>query len=215
MADLILASASPRRRELLSLIGIDFTILPADIDETFPTGDASVREIARDLAMQKTRAIAGQSPGRPVLAADTIVALEGDLLAKPGDADEAREMLERLRDRTHLVVTGVALAYDGRVETFDVTTEVTMRDYAPAEVEASIERGDPFDKAGGYAIQDPLFRPVARYSGCYTNVIGLPLGDVVQHLSGAGLADGFSLKPVARPGCMCCPWVAGPALNGD
>ena len=121
--------------------------------------------------------------------ADTIVALRGALLGKPHDADEARAMLEFLRGRTHRVVTAVAVLPAGRRGPLvdHAVTRVTMRRYTDAEIAASIARGDPFDKAGAYAIQDDRIAPVARYDGCYCNVVGLPLWTAVRLLGRAGL----------------------------
>lgn len=187
MVDLILASASPRRRELLGKLDLSFDVHPADVDEQFPAGVCDVGEIAEALARQKARAILPTAGTTPVLAADTIVAVDGELLGKPADADEARVMLARLRNREHIVVTGVALADHKQLRLFHVMTEVVMREYDLSEVEASIERGDPFDKAGAYAIQDPIFKPVANYRGSYSNVVGLPLREVADELLEAGI----------------------------
>lgn len=210
MTDLILASASPRRRELLGLLEISFDVQPADVDERLPANERDVGKIAEELARQKARAIVPEAGETPVLAADTIVALDGQLLGKPQNADEAREMLERLRGREHIVVTGVALSFEQEMTSFHATTEVVMRDYDPAAVEASIERGDPFDKAGGYAIQDPIFRPVALYRGCYTNVVGLPVGGVAYQLMKTGILSQVPTPIEERPPCACCPWIEAP-----
>ena len=149
----------------------------------------------RRLSKEKAHAVAEQLQSQAtILAADTVVILaadtigidgEGEILGKPADADEARAMLKRLRGRDHLVVTAFTLLKTGTVSsnhTQDVQTRVTMRDYSDAEIEDYIATGDPFDKAGSYAIQHPEFRPVSDLSGSRTNVIGLPLDEVREAL---------------------------------
>jgi len=206
-AKLILASASPRRRELLSRLGIPFEVVPADIDEDVSAGRPE--RIARRLASAKTLAVATLRPEALVLAADTVVACRGRLLAKPRDAAEAQVMLQLLRGRAHRVVTAVAVVPPletprrGVSTLVDhVVTVVRMRHYSDEEIAASIARGDPFDKAGAYAIQDETFRPVASYTGCYCNVVGLPLWTTVRLLGRAGLdITGSNLLPQ----CRTCP----------
>lgn len=171
---LVLASASPRRRELLASLGLPFDVVPSEVDEDSEERDP-VR-LARLLARRKAEAVAAERPKALVIGSDTVVALDGALLGKPADAAEAREMLRALRGRTHEVVTGVAVALGGRVAVDHGHTGVRMRDYTDAEIEAFIASGSPFDKAGGYAIQDPAFAPVERFEGCRCNVIGLPVG---------------------------------------
>ncbi len=143
----------------------------------------------------------------PLLAADTVVALDGRLLDKPTDAGEARRMLRDLRGREHIVVTGVAVMPAGRRSALVrcPATRVRMRDYTDAEIEASIGRGDPFDKAGAYAIQDPLLRPVAGYEGCYCNVVGLPLWSAVELLRRAGVDVSGVRAERLLPECASCP----------
>lgn len=200
---LVLASASPRRRELLARLAIPFEVLPVDVDEAVRGSRADLE--ARRLAREKAEAARLLEPAAPILAADTVVVLEGRILGKPGDAEEAREMLERLRGRTHNVITAVALLPQGERAALarQPLTRVTMRPYADGEIAAAINRGDPFDKAGAYAIQDELFRPVESYDGCYCNVIGLPLWPVIEMLRKAGVAD----LAVDRllPQCATCP----------
>lgn len=172
---LILASASPRRRELLARLGVPFEVVEPGIDEGEPSGRPE--RVARRLATAKARAVADVWPKAIVLAADTVVAHHGALLGKPCDDAEARAMLERLRGRRHRVVTAVAVIAPARRRPLvgHAVTAVTMRGYGDDEIAASIARGDPFDKAGGYAIQDERLRPVESYQGCYCNVVGLPL----------------------------------------
>lgn len=171
---IVLASASPRRRELLAALGVSFEVVPSEVDET--TEEREAVRVAESLARRKAEAVAAAQPDALVIGSDTVVALDGRLLAKPADAEKARGMLRNLRGRAHEVVTGVAVALDGRVLVDHGRTGVHMRAYSDAEIEAFIASGSPFDKAGGYAIQDEAFAPVARFEGCRCNVIGLPLG---------------------------------------
>jgi MAF protein len=203
---LVLASASPRRRELLSALGYDFEVVPSSVDEAAFTRTRPER-LARALAAAKARDVAAMHPDATVLAADTVVVQRGVLLAKPADAEEARRMLERLRARPHRVITGVCVVAPGmRTSVTHETTRVVLRDYAAAEVEASIARGDPFDKAGGYAIQDPVLRPVAAYEGCYCNVVGLSLWRALRLLREAGVGPTREARmPVACEGCATKP----------
>ena len=143
--------------------------------------------VAVALARAKAEAVTAQRPGAVVLAADTIVVLDGRLLGKPGDAGEASRMLAVLRQRAHVVITGVAIVGPDRRWEESASTRVWMRTYSEPEVEASIVRGDPFDKAGAYAIQDPILRPVRRIAGCRCNVIGLPLATVAAGLARFGI----------------------------
>ncbi len=175
---LILASASPRRRELLSALDVPFTVRPANAEEDVDPAqapEAAVRSIAERKATAARAANGGQSL---VLAADTVVVLDGRVLGKPADAPEARGMLAALAGRRHDVYTAVVVCDGERRISETVCTGVTMRQYSTAEIDASIAAGTPFDKAGGYAIQDPLLRPVEQFDGCYCNVMGLPLWTV-------------------------------------
>jgi MAF protein len=184
--ELILASQSPRRRELLQLLGLPFQTMVANADEdsiTHPDPAANVIQTAR----LKASLIAAQladatlSSGMLVLAADTTVALGTEMLNKPVDAMAARQMLTRLRNTQHEVHTGFVLLElaTGREWQGVSTAVVTMRAYRDDEIETYIASGDPFDKAGGYAIQHPDFRPVARLQGCYCNVMGLPVCELI------------------------------------
>lgn len=197
---LVLASASPRRRELLAALGVPFEIDPADVDETSAERDPA--RLAESLALLKARAVARRRPGDIVIGSDTVVALDGRLLGKPADAPEARAMLHALRDRAHEVVTGVAVVAPGGIEVVaHERTAVVMRAYSDAECEAFIARGEPFDKAGGYAIQDAAFRPVTRIEGCECGVMGLPLWTLARLLRGAGIGGGDP----ALDRCAGCP----------
>jgi MAF protein len=205
MTNLILASASPRRRELLSLLGVSFDVRPVDVIED--GGDGSRAEIAaRRLAREKAEAARLRDNEPPILAADTVVVHAGEILGKPRDSDEARKMLKRLRGRWHEVVTGVAVIPEGRTGSLvrHAVTTVLIRYLGDDEIEASIARGDPFDKAGAYAIQDSALSPVEAYEGCYCNVVGLPLWPTIEVLRKAGVsvaADAGDLLPQ----CVACP----------
>jgi septum formation protein len=194
---LILASSSPRRRELLTQLGVSFAIRTPQIQEIRHPGERAA-DYVRRLSLEKALAVAATLAGSQyVLAADTTVVLPdatrptGErILEKPASAAEARDMLSRLRGRDHRVVTAFTLAAtDGRRQphTQAVQTIVRMRDYTDAEIAAYIATGDPFDKAGGYAIQHSGFAPVASITGSHSNVVGLPLEEVAAALMDWGL----------------------------
>jgi septum formation protein len=174
---LVLASASPRRQELLARLGISFTVEPSHIPELHPPGPPAAALAA--VALDKARAVAGRwTTGRAViLGADTEVVLDGRYMGKPRDAADAVRILSALSGRTHEVITGVALveAPPGREATTAVTTRVTMTAATQEEIAAYVATGEPFDKAGGYAVQGLGARLVARVDGCLTNVVGLPV----------------------------------------
>jgi septum formation protein len=172
---LILASQSPRRRELMRRIWRELEVIPSDVDETLepgPVGDA-----VADLALRKARAVAGRVGVGVVLAADTVVVIDGTVLGKPAGAEEAREMLLRLRGRQHEVITGVAVvdAETGRAESTTAVSRVLMAAYPDATIASYVASGSPFDKAGGYAIQDLDGALIDALVGSYTNVVGLPV----------------------------------------
>ena len=182
--DWVLASGSPRRQELLAAMGVPYRVVVPNVAEDALAGEAPATLAVR-LSAAKAQAAAEQvaagaslaRPGAILIAADTLVALEGEVLGKPAGAAEARIMLERLRGRTHRVYSGLAvldLAAGRRVYSLAVTP-VAMRSYADAEIQAYVESGDPLDKAGAYGIQSGAFAPVARIDACYTNVMGLPM----------------------------------------
>ncbi len=185
---LVLASASPRRRELLRQICPEFDVVPSEIDETLD-GGPTVEAVAR-LALRKARAGAAHAPSAIVLAADTVVVIDGMALGKPAGAQEARAMLMRLRGRAHEVVTGVAVveAGAGREASTTVVSRVLMASYADTTIEAYVASGAPLDKAGGYAIQDLDGRLVDALVGSYTNVVGLPLEATRRLLEEFGVA---------------------------
>jgi len=204
---LVLASASPRRRQILSLLGIPFEAIEVDVDESPLRGEAP-EALALRLAIAKARAGAFRYPSALVLGADTVVELDGESLGKPGSPEEAIETLERLRGRAHRVITAVALASPEAPETRTSvrvsTTEVRMRDYIDREIQEYVASRDPFDKAGSYAIQHAAFHPVERIEGCFLNVVGLPLPEVCDLLRAAGRKPTVDLGNLDAlcPGCM-------------
>ena len=185
---LILASASPRRAEILRNAGIDFEILPADVDESARPGE-SAKDYVRRLAEKKARA-AGQLAAKSsrdsavVVAADTTVVLESEILGKPATADDARAMLRRLSGRTHEVLTGLAvLPLPGlEIHLAVETTRVTFAPMSEREIDEYVASGEPFDKAGAYAIQGRGGKFITRIEGCYFNVMGLPLARLYSML---------------------------------
>lgn len=183
---IILASASPRRRELLHQIGLETEVLPSRIEEK-PTA-TQPEEVVEELSRQKCLDVAGRvQENGVVLGADTVVALDGKIMGKPGSAGQAAEMLKSLQGRSHQVFTGVTLAevQKGRIvrqETFSERTEVFLFPMTEEEIEAFILSGEPFDKAGAYGIQGSFARHVKSIEGDYNNVVGLPVAAVYQRL---------------------------------
>ena len=179
---LILASNSPRRKQLLALTELDFIVSVADVDESVQENELPAAYVLR-LAEKKARAIHADADAI-ILAADTTVVDGTNILGKPTDSDEAIKMLTQLRGRTHQVYTGVALLRksDGYILTELGVTDVPMRSYSDEEIRNYVATGDPLDKAGSYAIQHPEFSPVAHMDGCYASVMGLPLCHVTRML---------------------------------
>lgn len=182
---LILASASPRRRELLTLMGIAFEVIPADVDEATRADEVPERYVER-IAREKAAAISARQPERLILAADTTVVLDGVALGKPASDAEALSMLQRLRGRSHRVMTAMALG--GSAEALRrVETEVIFRDAPDAELRWYVSTGEPRDKAGAYGIQGAGGFLVERIVGSASNVIGLPMAECAALLASAGL----------------------------
>ena len=197
---LILASNSPRRRQLLALGGWLFQVAPVEIDEGLLPGENPLAYVLR-LAESKARAAAARSdPKAIVLAADTAVADGERILGKPRDAAEAERMLRSLRGRSHQVFTALAVLRPstGTLLTDWCLSEVPMRAYTDEEMRAYIASGDPLDKAGAYAIQHAGFKPVDKLSACYANVMGLPLCHLARTLAKLGLA----LDPGVAQACQ-------------
>jgi septum formation protein len=179
---LILASASPRRRELLDNAGIVFFVRVAPVDERRGEGETAV-EYVRRLAESKARAVAREDDEEWVLGADTTVTVAGQILEKPLDATDATRMLRLLAGKWHEVVTGICLVGPGEAVLVDhAVTRVKFAPLTTAEIDAYVASGEPFDKAGAYAIQGRASRFVERIEGCYFNVVGLPVSLVARHL---------------------------------
>jgi septum formation protein len=193
---LCLASASPRRRELLEQIGVAHTLAPADIDEQ-PRAGESPEEYVLRVARAKAEHVAGsgRSRGLPVLAADTTVVAGGRMLGKPRDAREAAAMLELLSGAAHTVLSAVALAYRGGLATRLSSSRVHLRPTSPEERAAYCATGEPYDKAGGYAIQGFAAVFIDALEGSYSGVMGLPLYETAELLRLAGIAVWNNMSP--------------------
>lgn len=192
---LILASASPRRAELLRAAGIPFEALPVDIDERFYPGETPEHAVAR-LAEAKARLAGAMRPAHTILGADTTVVVDGEALAKPADARDAARMLRLLRGRTHGVLTGVCVWDAGRHVVHVEPTHVRMAQVSDAEIAWYVATDEPYDKAGGYAVQGLASRFIEGISGSYTSVVGLPVPVVYRLLKASGcdiLGTGNSL----------------------
>jgi MAF protein len=203
---LILASESPRRRELLRQCGIDCDVMAVPVAEEIRAGE-NPEEMALRLAREKARSASRHFASREVwiLAADTVVADGPCVMGKPRDRRQAEEFLLRLRAREHRVITGVCLLRlpSGEETTEVAVTAVRMRNYSASEISGYLESGDAMDKAGAYAIQHPAFRPVESIAGCYTNVVGLPLCRVYRLLERAGEKLNLPLPDGCRTGREC------------
>lgn len=182
---MILASQSPRRIELMREAGFDTRVIPANIDET-ALPDEGPFDLVERLARAKAAAVAKEhaEEGEPVVAADTIVALNGELLGKPEDEPDARRMLHALSGKTHQVATGVCIVRDENAESFVDITDVTFYELSHDEIDAYVATGEPMDKAGAYGIQGQHGRMlVEKIDGDFYNVVGLPIAKVVRALS--------------------------------
>ncbi|NPA92939.1 MAG: septum formation protein Maf [Chloroflexi bacterium] len=215
---ILLASQSPRRRELIKLLGLPVQAAAANVDETPLPNEAPadyVRRLAATKAQALTHVLSGGRSEAPdemgklrwIVAADTAVVDRGEILGKPADEAEAEAMLRRLRGREHAVLTGVAVldTLTGRMETTVERTAVFMRAFTDDEIAAYVASGDPLDKAGAYAIQNRAFAPVERIEGCYANVVGLPLCTLACMLRtlGASPAEDVPARCVAALGYNC------------
>ena len=187
-AKLVLASGSPRRRQLLEQQGFTFRIEPPDVDES-PLGTETPLELVERLAISKAGAIDSSAV---TLAADTVVSIDGDILGKPRDADDAKSMLRRLSGRSHLVTSGVAVRA-ATTTSFVVITEVQFVELTATMIDRYVATGEPMDKAGAYGIQGIGGALVRTVNGSYTNVVGLPLAETVDALALAGV------HPVGAP----------------
>ena len=206
-APLVLASASPRRRQLLAGLGLGFQVLPTGMAEDTCAGESPEAMTAR-LSHVKAQAAAGRVDDGYILAADSTVVLNGESLAKPEDADDARRMLRLLRGASHRVTTGVTIidAASGRTLTDTMTSDITLRDFSDNELEAYVLSGAPLDKAGGYGVQDQSLRPAESWDGCYSNIVGLPLCLAEQMLEQLGCDTTYwKTSPAPRECGPICP----------
>ena len=208
---LVLASASPRRAELMAGMGVDFEVSPAGINEDPLPGEAS-EELVQRLAWAKAWSVTNGLTRGLVVGADSLVVLGEEVFGKPDGPAQAWEMLRRLRGVRHRVVTGVAVidAAGGRALVECMSSSITLRDLSDAEIAVSINSGVPFDKAGAYAVQDEELRPAESWDGCYSNIVGLPLCRLSEMLEKLG----FQLPPRdamrAPQGCTGqCPFMPG------
>lgn len=186
---LILASASPRRKELLELVGLEFEVVPGDVDEAFHEAETPRDHVMR-LSREKALAVSAIYPDAWVLGADTIVLINGEILGKPQTKDEAREMLRKLSGTAHRVISGFAVLKKtgGAVFTDAVESTVIFKNLSADEIEWYAETDEPYDKAGGYAAQGMGASLIREIHGSYTNVVGLPLCEVVDALRQIGAA---------------------------
>ena len=207
---LILASGSPRRRELLTELGLDFEVRPSNAPEEQLAGE-SPEEMVRRLSYDKAMVVAGQLEEGFVIGADSTVVLNRRAIGKPEDEEDARRMLRELRGTEHQVTTGLTVVNvaTGQALTDHLTAEIVMRDFTDAEMETSIASGTPMDKAGAYAVQDEVFRPATMREGCYTNVVGLPLCRLAEMLTELGYSLPDDLPSSAGSRCLGdCPFTA-------
>ncbi|HUO85432.1 MAG TPA: Maf family protein [Thermoanaerobaculia bacterium] len=188
MNELILASMSPRRRDLLESIGLEFEVVPSDVEE-IPAPGEQVRDYVLRLAREKAESIGGRHPDAWIIAADTVVYLDDRILEKPRDHDEAFAMLSTIAGRWHTVFSGVALHHSagGHLDCRLEETRVRIMALEPSEIEWYVETGEPFDKAGAYAVQGIGAMFVEAVEGSYTNVVGLPLPLLFRMMRDAGI----------------------------
>ena len=205
---LVLASRSPRRRDLLAALELPFFVHVAAVDEAQAEREAP-QALVRRLSRAKAAAVAAAHPGGTiVIGADTVVVLDGEVLGKPRDAEDARQTLRALRNRSHSVYSAVAVleAASERQALAVCESQVWMRDYDEAEIAIYVAGGDPMDKAGSYAIQHQGFAPVMRIEGCYASVMGLPLGHLARALADLGVVIPLDVAKActAITGADCC-----------
>lgn len=195
---IILASQSPRRRQLIQFLGLDIEAISADVDESLAT-DPDPAQNAIDTAMLKVQVFA-HLPDAIIIGSDTNVAIDDQILGKPRDSAEAHKMLTQLRSRVHQVHTGIVAlrTSDGTVATTVSSNDVHMRDYSDDEISAYIATGDPFDKAGSYAVQHPDFMPVTKIDGCFAGVMGLSICQLAGVLREVGIDVPVSIDVPCR-----------------
>jgi septum formation protein len=205
---LVLASASPRRRDLLGSLGLSFQVVTSGVDEE-EHGGLSPEELAAKLALEKAQAVFEGSGDAVVIGADTVVVVDGQVLGKPVDSSDARRMLELLRDRWHEVITAVAVVSGGSRSRLvrTVTTAVRMADYSDETIRDYVATSEPMDKAGSYAIQGEGGQLVSGIEGCYANVVGLPICLVTEMLGDVGVKISEKESICADPAGAPCPRV--------
>ena len=186
MADVVLASGSPRRKSMLADLEVDFVVVPADVDESTVKGESAIDYVQR-VATLKATTVSLAHPLDVVLAADTTVDRDGTILAKPIDDDDATSMLRSLSGREHLTHTAVCVASAGTIKTALVSTAVTFRALSDEEINWYVGTGEPLDKAGAYGIQGRAAGFVASISGSVSNVVGLPLAETTELLRSVGV----------------------------
>ncbi|MBI9048727.1 MAG: septum formation protein Maf [Anaerolineaceae bacterium] len=197
--ELLLASTSPRRRQMLAWMVADFEMMSFDIDESIIAGEKAEAYVFRMAKSKARHALQGNEHYKLILSSDTIVVQDGKILGKPENEAQARAMLQRLRGKIHKVLTAISVVNpeSGLMITDCCIANVPMRNYSDEEIEHYIQSGDPFDKAGSYAIQNESFHPVEHFSGCFACVMGLPLCHVIRQMK----KQGISIIDDARPVC--------------
>lgn len=194
MKKIILASGSPRRKELLSCFGVPLEIIKPDIEE-YVNLNLTPEEVVKSLAFQKGDWVVKDiGSENPVLSSDTIVVLDGKILGKPADKDDAMKMMRALSGRTHHVFTGVAVFFKDKVDVFAVKSDVTFKKLSEKEIADYCATDEPYDKAGAYAVQGIGSFMVSSIDGSYSNVIGLPVSEVIEHFQKLGILEGLKLR---------------------
>ncbi|NQU29961.1 MAG: septum formation protein Maf [Anaerolineae bacterium] len=214
---ILLASQSPRRRELLSCTGLGFDVTSADVDESILPDEKPADYVLR-LAESKARASARDAEdAQVVIGSDTAVVDADQILGKPRDAREAKAMLRQLRGRTHQVYTAIAIFRpdDGMLETDLCISDVPMREYNDTEMDTYIQSGDPLDKAGGYAIQHAGFHPVESFSGCFASVMGLPICHTARALEKAGVTVSADMPQLCQSSLNYDCTISTAVLRGE
>ena len=206
---LILASASPRRKELMASLGLEFQVMAADVPEDQIPGEMAQDMVMR-LSLDKTSALVERLKDGLIIGADSTVVLDGEALGKPVDADDAWRMLRRLSGTQHQVMTGLSVvnAATGDRQTDWMASDIKLRTLSESEIDASIRSGVPFDKAGAYAVQDQELRPAEWWKGCYSNIVGLPLCRLLEMLRALGYSTPDPKTLHAPAGCtVACPFI--------
>jgi len=204
---LVLASSSPRRQNLIDALNPKFTIVDPASNESPREISETPEEYVLRLSHTKALSVANNIPNSMILGADTTVVFKNQVLNKPEDSIEAKKMLKSLRGKIHVVITGITVldSKSNRYLSMSKSTSVTMREYDNSEIDAYIEHGNPFDKAGSYAIQDTSFKPVHKIEGCYLNVVGLPICEIPPIMSELGTTIHIKPNWIGLAQCYNCP----------